>query len=381
MNSNDYYGHVPAGSDTANTIDTTIRNINWKQGVVTLHAVWSDGTKEHNTPHTPNHDGGILLLDAPDHHQPITGPAGTPLTIPATPPTNPNGPTFNHWETDTGHTYHPNDTITPTMPTDWGSPQRMYAAQLLSNTLIVEDICDRFAPTDRHDHILTDHVKTRLIEKITGQSIESNQNTWNWNNLWNPLLKKSFCGWARNTALVIARADAKRILKGHGEKQFSDFERDDGTNIINDTIGDTTPTIPPLPNNIEIPHPIGEQLLSLRKWAKQPGMTDERMIHRMKTAGYWSPTLNHIDPSLALLALLTPLPRNDAATTAIRNMLGPDDTNQELCELYRISQTRKLTAPEHTRLAQLVEQKALEHHTTIYHEWGRIGATAARLLA
>lgn len=334
---------------------------------VTVDAAWTDTDP---TPSKPSEHPGLTLhagVDGLDDLHPEST-AGHTIHLPETDPWKRGG--FDGWR----HLGRPVTAIRIPSPTDYGSPQRRRVAAILVATPLVADECRRVIKTDANDRIY-EYVAPRITEKILGQSIVSNPNTWNHDNLWDPFNGGSFCGWVRQLSALMAKSAARRVLHPR-DRNLSDFERDDGSNPIvehipADPIDETTPTA------MLIPRPVGRARRTFLTMAHKRHDT-AWLTDRLRTRGWWSPDLDRLDPDQAIALMLGPLPRTDRARTAFIDRMGDEDS-RTLAALWWDDQTKPPSETRDRRIVDLAGKVARNQHTTRWRLYGMLGAIATGL--
>lgn len=254
---------------------------------------------------------------------------------------------------------------------DKGSMQRRQVAGLLAGTSLIADECDRVVPSDRSG-LVRDYVEPRIMEKILGVSLVSNPNSWNPGGLWDPLYGGSFCGWARQLSSRMAHACARRVLHGHTHP-IGDWDREDGSNPIMEK-ADATPVPIADMSGLTVPRPVAAARRDLTEWAGRE-RDAERMMRRLRRAGWWHASLDRVEPTRAVALLLGPMPRTVAASTLFLDSV--DDALHGAAVVWWRDQTG---CRVDARLRQVVEETARVLDCSQWRVYCRLGTAGASLL-
>lgn len=277
----------------------------------------------------------------------------------------------------------------------YGSTERkMVASWLFDTDLIIEELYQRY-PVPSQRAIMLDYVTTRLYEKITGQAVESNQEAWNMDGLWDPTINTSFCGWARRTAVVIAKWNAKRVL--HSREIAESTLQDDGDEKENttpllerratvDLTGSASSSVFDIYPTLQVPRPLGADRERFSRYLPYGNHATEDKVASLaqecRKSGWWHSSLNQLDELTAVTLLLAPL--SDKAACLLEQSatkFANTTATQALAHEYALSQTA------HTKRVNMPELKRAliaRAQTDDLLEWQvitQLGTLAARLVS
>ena len=226
------------------------------------------------------------------------------------------------------------------------------------------------------------YAREKVVEKILGRAISSRECQWNWQGLWDPLEirdGRSFCGWARNLAKTIAHRNANRVLHS-GPVNTGALEsqtEDGGYNKAYDDAGSrnllATGTIGVFDKHphLCVPRPVGGDRDRLMRLVTN--CDEEEALEWMKRTGWWHHSLDIIDPNLAIMLLLAPVPKSKIQWIP---RLLPDI--RQLAEAYAPTQKSRYRADDKTFRRLLTLQAVRDNQL----EWTlicRLGTAAAQL--
>lgn len=241
-------------------------------------------------------------------------------------------------------------------PWDWGSRERYRVAGILAGTRLVDDMVTRTIHGD-HDRMVVDYVKPRVMEKILGVALVSNPKHWNWNGLWDPLLERTFSGWVRRLTVRMAKGCAKRVLRTR-TKPFSAFERDDGSNPLQEH--EDRRGVLVSPPRVVFTRPMDGERVRLARWARR--RSGDEIVGRLQRDGWLPGDLDStVDPGLLARFMVAPIPRDDRTRRVVLNALGSGRDERRLCGLWYESQVRLLTVGERDELWRLARSVAGSH--------------------
>lgn len=268
---------------------------------------------------------------------------------------------------------------------EYGSKQRMMVAVWLRHARIVDDAMRRLYPQPGKRERMTQWVTVRIVEKILGRPIESNANAWNWSGLWNPLMRSSFCGWARDLASVVAKGGQRRILSNRTAVE-SDLVRDAGDDGYDPMVdrADSSPLTMGVDRfdpflhypGLMVPRPTGRTRLMLNDLMLAHG--PEETMTRAREIGVWHHSLDPLDPGVAAALLLQPLTMSAARVLPRLDVHGMP---VGLLERYAPTQTARMTRRPDALLRRMVDGQAEARHVAEATVWLELGTAAARLLA
>lgn len=261
----------------------------------------------------------------------------------------------------------------------WGSEQRMQVAAWAAQSGLIEDQLQRIFPNPGQAARMVEWLQPRLMEKITGVEIVSNRSTWNEYNLWDPTRDTSFCGWLRRLTVAMGKANPERVLR-RPERNMSAWEDDEGHNPVLDTIQadmggsglfDRYP-------NLQVPRPVGMEWAGWWHRLKTGGIRVGELVGRLRTIGLWDGSLDVLDPQVALVLMLAPVP---SVKARLLPAMFNDAMWRDTADAYWPSQTgRRLEEEEWDRLRRQVETLAACMRIPEWHVWRILGTNMARLL-
>ena len=360
-------------------IDAWVRRFDWSgPDALTLYAVWADGA----TGRPVESDGGLILCsnDGTGRDVRLDGTGG--ITLPGCPWDRPG---FLGWSDapDGGMLTAPGRTVLVPAAADYGSGLRMRVAALPEVRVMAADECRRIVPNDVDGRVY-DYILPRLTEKITGVQVASKESQWNHGNLWDPTAGHSFCGWLRQLTPAMIKGCARRVLHRRG-RDFTSFEREDGSNPISDMPA-STPGRSELPDDLTLVRPTADVRNLIQRDARRLTHGDDRMEGvrvikgLLKGHGLWSPGLEALDDDLAVSAVMGPAPRDPASRRRFLPTLGDDPQARELCDLWWTGQQRRLTPAESKRLDDLLGGEARTLGVTRWNLLGRLSVAVARMI-
>lgn len=261
----------------------------------------------------------------------------------------------------------------------YGSEQRMRVAAWAVQSGLIEDQVQRIFPNPGQAERMVEWLQPRLMEKITGMEIVSNRSTWNEHNLWDPTRNTSFCGWLRRLTVAMGKANPERILR-RPERDMSAWDDDEGHNPVLDTMQadmaacglfDQYP-------NLQVPRPAGVEWVGLWRRLKTGGTSVGETLRRLRDAGLWDGSLDLLEPRVAIVLMLAPIPRGKARL--LPGMFN-DDMWRQTAHAYWPSQTgSQLDEEQWDVLRRRVEETARGKRIPEWHVWRVLGTNMARLL-
>ena len=293
--------------------------------------------------------------------------------------------------------WHPNRHIEPYSPEaddldghvrgiDWstpeavapGSPERLRVAGWVASTDLVDREVRRSIPrqAERAERMV-EYCAPRITERITHEEIVSRSSQWNRNNLWDPTLGTSLCGWVRRTVRALVHVNAGRVLNG-GDLNTGALERDDGSNPLLDRLAAVEDV-----GNVFDGHPRmriirPDRPLRDRWLAMLTGPDGKREVAREARRLGLARDCPDVDDGTVCALLLTPLTRAQA------RRLEDADYGVALGDaprLYALAETRRLSERESGALRAAVEHAAASNGMGEADVLALLGGRAARLAA
>lgn len=275
------------------------------------------------------------------------------------------------------------------------SERKQVAGWLFATDLIVEELRRHYPVAAQRDLIL-DYVNARLYEKITGQEVASNANAWNMDGLWDPTAQTSFCGWARRTAMSLAKWNARRVLKRReiAESTLNENQDDEDGSVTNsaverrsmvDIVGSASSTVFDLYPNLQVPRPVGvDRAWLMNAINDNPPVQPHTLVAMLQERGWWHYSLNQLDEVTAIVLLLAPLPNKSLPLLSMfpeaRALADTADTQCLITE-YGLSQSLYPKRANMVALKRAVIARAERDHTIEWSVLTRLGTMTAGLVA